>query len=279
MAAIGQTRPAPGVAPTTIRTPLFILGVAMALVAFVVMFAFGLLFANRTGSGATIRVVVAARDIEAREPITASPDMVTVVSWPQSGAPAQVLTSLSQLEGVSAVVSIPKGQPITANIVARNPDQVTQSSFLPIPSGYVAMQIPTNELEGVGGYIAQGDYINVIATVTTDLFNPAIQHPSHVDRTVFMNLYILRVGPQSTVPRQGQATGVASSITILITQCDAQYFEWLLTNGTIKYTLVSYKDYASEPLQPKPAPACDAKVAAGLIGPQEINARWSFLKP
>ena len=39
MAAIGQTRPA---RTTNIRTPLFILGVGLALLAFLVMFAFGM---------------------------------------------------------------------------------------------------------------------------------------------------------------------------------------------------------------------------------------------
>src|SRR5262252_6261702 len=178
MAGVQQTRPAPGVGPVSpirnIRTPLFILGVALALVAFLAMFAFGLLFANKGGSNAQIKVVVAAQDIAAREPMTT--DMVKFASWPQSGAPVLALTSTSQVKDTSALVNIPAGQPITTNMIASSPDVVTQSSFLPIPSGWKAMTIPTNELEGVGGYIAQGDYIDVIATVTTNLFNPAIKN-------------------------------------------------------------------------------------------------------
>src|SRR5215472_15473471 len=119
MAAVQQTRQTPGLSPTNIRTPLFILGVALALVAFLAMFAFGLLFANRGGSTAQIKVLVAARDIGAREQITPTSDTVTLVSWPQSGAPTGVFTSLSQLQAaqagqgaVFAVVDIPKGQPI-----------------------------------------------------------------------------------------------------------------------------------------------------------------------
>ena len=274
MAVIGQTRPTPGVNPTTIRTPLLILGVALALVAFLAMFAFGLLFANKTGGGAQIKVVIAARDIAAREPITATPDMVTVVNWPQSGAPAQALTSASQVTGTSALVNIPKGQPITANVVASNPDQLTQSAYLPIPSGYVAMEIATTEIQGVGGRIAQGDYIDVMASLTTGLFNAA--HPVPVNETVFTQVYVLRVGPQSTASGQGQTQGVTSSLTILITQCDAQYLVWLLQNGTLIYTLSSYQDYSKLP--PQPTTRCDPKVAAGRIGPAEINTRWGFYK-
>ena len=275
MAAIGQTRPTPGVNPTTIRTPLFILGVALALVAFLAMFAFGLLFANKTGSGAQTKLLVAARAINAREPMTA--DMVSLASWPQSGAPAQALTNASQLTGTSALVNIPAGQPITANVVASNPDQVTHSTFLPIPSGYIAIQVSGGELTGVGGYIAQGDYINVIAGVNTSILNPLVEHPQLVDRTVFTNVYVLRVGPQTAIPQQGQATGVASSLTILLTQCDALYLDWLTSNATIKYTLSSYQDYAKQP--PQPTTACDPKVATSMsVGRTEIEGRWDFLK-
>src|SRR5262252_7816645 len=135
MAGVQQTRPAPGVGPVSpirnIRTPLFILGVALALVAFLAMFAFGLLFANRGGSSAQIKVVVAAQDIAAREPLTT--DMVKFASWPQSGAPVLALTSISQMKDTSALVNIPVGQPITTNMIAPVGDQVTttQASFLP----------------------------------------------------------------------------------------------------------------------------------------------------
>jgi Flp pilus assembly protein CpaB len=264
--------------PSNIRTPLFILGVALALVAFLAMFTFGLLFANRSGSGAQIKVVVAARDIVAREPMTNDPSMVSLVSWPQSGAPAGVVTSLSEVTGTTALVNIPKGQPITTNVIALSPDQVNQSTFLPIPKGWKAMTIPTSEQQGVGGYIAQGDYIDVIATVTTGTFNPTIQHSVSVTKTVFMNVYVLRVGPQSIVPRQSQGTtGVSSSITILITECDALYFEWLLPNATLKYTLSSYQDYAKNP--PQPTTICDPTTVPSLVvGPAEANAKWNFTK-
>src|SRR5260370_9885160 len=59
------TRPKAGV-----RTPLFLLGVGMALLAFVGMFAFGIVFANRGLAGGGGPGVLAAGGIPAREPIT-----------------------------------------------------------------------------------------------------------------------------------------------------------------------------------------------------------------
>src|SRR5207253_4296316 len=239
MAAIGQTRPAP---TTNIRTPLFMLGVGLALVAFLVMFAFGIIFANRSQTGSQVRVVVAAQDIDARELIT--PDMLTTAAIPSTAVPPHSFLRAADLTGFSALVEIYHGQPITGNVVASNPDQITPSSFLPIPQGYIALTLPTSEQQGVAGFIAQGDYIDVIATLNTQLFSPV--NPRQVTRTVFTSVYVLRVGPQSVVPRQGQAQGLTSSITIIMSLCDLQYMNWLVTNGTLRYALLSYHDYGPE---------------------------------
>ena len=68
MAAIGQTRAAfPAPAPQSkVRTPLFIFGVALALVAFLVMFASGIVFVNRSLPTGTVPAGVAKANIDAR---------------------------------------------------------------------------------------------------------------------------------------------------------------------------------------------------------------------
>jgi pilus assembly protein CpaB len=281
MASIGQVRPG---APVTnvrnpnarnIRTPLFILGIALALVAFLVMFTFGLLFANKAGGAAQTQVVVASKPIDARTPIT--PDMLTTKSVAVSGVPPGAFTRLSDVTGFAAVVSIPAGQVISPNLVTSNPDQLIQTtttSYLPIPEGWVAMTLPTSEQQGVAGYIAQGDYINVIATVNTQLFTLA--NPRMVTRTVFTNVHVIRVGPQTALPKSGQAQGVASSVTVLLTLCDAQYLDWLAVNGQLKYALLSYKDYHTN--TPQPDVSCPATSAPDVVGPRQVQARWDFLK-
>jgi Flp pilus assembly protein CpaB len=270
MAAIGQTRPA----PTSVRTPLFILGIALALLAFLAMFTFGILFANRTQVGSQVRLVVAARDIDPREPIT--PDMVVTTSFPSTAVPPKAFLRIADLSGFSALVVIYKGQVVTANMVASNPDQLApgaESSFLPIPQGYVAMTLPTSEQQGVAGYIAQDDDINVIANVNTGLFSPV--SPRMVTRTVFTSVWVIRVGPQSVAPKQGQAQGVVGSITVVMSQCDAQFMDWLTLNASLKYTLLSYHDYSKPP---PPDPSCPSTTAPALVGPAQVEARWGFTK-
>ena len=268
MAAVAQSQPRPAPAQG-VRTPMFIFGIALALLAFLIMFAFGIVYVGRSQTGATVHVIVAARDIEAREPITL--DMISIGTLPANGLPQQkTFTRLTDLVGFAAVVPIYKGEAITDNLVT-NSDQISpsQSSYLPIPAGYVAMTLPTSEQQGVAGYIAQGDYIDVIATVNTAQFSPTNQRS--VAKTVLTNLYVLRVGPQTMVPRQGQPQGVSSSITVVITQCDAEYVDWLLQNATLKYTLLSYHDYQT-------VPGCSNDTAPALIGPAQVDARWAFTK-
>jgi len=273
MAAIGQARPA--TAGAGIRTPLFILGVALALISFLAMFAFGILFANRVPAVGTVRVVVAAQDIQPREPITA--DMITTGSVPASAVPPRVFTRLSDLNGFAALVVIYKGQALTANMVASNPDQLATagaSSYLPIPQGYVAITLPTGEQQGVAGYITQGDYIDIIATVNTSLLSPNSGHT--VARTVFINVHVIRVGPPSLAPKQGQVQGVASSLTVVVSLCDAQYLEWLIQNAALKYVLLSYHDYATSVAASDPA--CPSTTQPGIVGPAQVEARWGFTK-
>ena len=270
MAATNQIRP---LNQASIRTPLFILGVALALVAFLVMFAFGLLFANRAGTGAQVRVVVAGQSIDAREPIADA--MLTISSIPTVAAPPGAFTKLSDLTGQFALVSIPKGQVISANLVSPNPDILTnESSYLPIPEGSIAITLPTSEQQGVAGYIAQNDYINIMVTVNTQLFSPS--RPRQVTQTVFTNVHVIRVGPSSSLPRQGQAQGLSSSITVVMTLCDAQYLDWLTINGTLKYLLLPYQDYNKA--DPKPNPACPTTTAPQVVGPAQVEARWNFLQ-
>src|SRR5262249_39575517 len=125
----------------------------------------------------------------------------------------------------------------------------------------------------VAGFIAQGDYIDVIAAVNTAQFAP--QRPRTVAHTVFTSVYVIRVGAQSPIKGQSQiGQGVASSITVVMTLCDAQYMDWLLLNATLKYVPRSSHDYAQAP--PQAETSCPSTTSPGLIGPAQVDSRWHF---
>lgn len=269
MAVVLKPRPL-----TRMRRPLFVVGVALALVAFVVMFAVGMLFNNRA-QGGEASVVVASQDIQSRAPIDAG--MIAVRQLPAGAVPPRSFVRVADLTGYSAVVSILKGQVITGNLVAQNPDLISSatSAYLPIPQGYVAMTMPANEQQSVAGYVADGDYINVIATANTSQFSP--KNPRMVTRTVFTNVFVIRVGPPSAASKQGQVQGLASSVTVVLSQCDAQFMDWLILNTSLKYSLLSYHDYGPNPLA-APDPTCPPTGKPGAVGPAQVDARWEFSK-
>jgi len=270
--ATAMSRPA--AAP---RRSLFIVGLIMALLAFASVFAIGLAMAGRASSGTRqVEVVVAARDIQAREELTT--DALVLAPFPEAQVPAGALSVVSAAKGQAAQAKILKGQPVTSNLLssASEPLDGTIGGYLPIPAGFVAVTLPTSEQQGVAGYIAAGDYVNVLATVSTSVFG---QNPSKVvTKTAFTSLHVIRVGPAPVAANQAepQKQGVSSSLTVVASGCDAQYLSWLVSNASIKYVLLSYKDYSPAPAQADSA--CPATTAPAGIGPGQVDARFGFTK-
>jgi pilus assembly protein CpaB len=245
-----------------------VVGVILAVLAFgtaAAVASLPLLSSSSTGT----KVVVAKNSIAARTRIQSSDlELISI-----SPTPPQSFTDVAAVTGKGARVDIPAGSPVTANLITQNPDQLSSSdvTFLPIPQGYVALTIPTSEQVGVAGYPQVGDRITILATINLLAFGPGSNVP--VVRTVFPDLNILRVGP-ATTGVQGGSTQLTSSLTVLVTACDAEYLTWLLNNATLKYELESFHDYAAAPT--KADSSCPNVAAAGGVGPKDVNKRWKF---
>jgi Flp pilus assembly protein CpaB len=250
----------------TSRRPFTLLGIVLALL---VIAAFILVAINASGGQGTAQqsVVVAGRDLAARVPIDAS--ALDVRSIPVGGIPASLLFHSTQdVKGMVPLVTIVSGEPITSNLIAKPGDALgSQSEFLPIPSGYVAIDLPTSEQQGVGGYIQPDDYISVIATVDVSGRVASL--------TVFTNLHVIRVGPPVTGPSAPSASN-ASSLTVVVTQCQAEFLTWFLTNSALKYSLESYHDYAPTATQ-GPDPKCATVDAAKGVNLKSVQAAYPAL--
>ena len=191
-------------------------------------------------------VVVAGKDLAPRVQITAD-DLST--SLVPTGRWAVYFNRKEDVVGMVPLVPIPSGHVITAEDVAKS-----SQPYLLIPKGYVALTIPTSEQQGVADYIQPGDYIAVIATVSSATKVASL--------TVFTQLHVIKVGTQ-----QGAAGGAsATSLTIVVTQCQAEYIAWFLAYASLKYTLESYHDY--DPGNQAPDPNCpNVKAAKGVTLP------------
>jgi Flp pilus assembly protein CpaB len=246
-----------------------VIGTILAVLAFGTAAAVASLPLLSTTSTGT-QVVVAKNDIGARTRIQSSDLELRNIS----PKPPESFTDLATVAGKGARVDIPAGSPVTANLITQTPDQLSSSdvTYLPIPSGYVAVTVPTSEQVGVAGYVHVGDRITVLATISTSAFGTGPSRP--VVRTVFKDLIVIRVGPATT--DQAGSAPLTSSLTVLATACDSEYLFWLLNNAVLKYELESFNDYGTTPTTPDPQ--CPNIAAAGGVGPVEVNNKWHFTR-
>jgi len=232
----------------------------------VVITAFVLVALNAQNAGASpsMNVVVASKDLQPRVAVDAS--ALEMKSIPVPGTyPKVYFTRLQDVQGLVPLVTIPIGQAITSNEVAKPIAALgSQSEYLPIPSGYVAVTIPTSEQQGVANYIQPEDYISVIATVSSA--------GKVASKTIFTNLHVIRVG---TPAAPGSATSNSTSLTVVVTECQAEVITWFLDYAALKYVLESFHDY----LQPgvNPDPACPTVTAAKGVTLQVIQAAYPSL--
>ena len=226
----------------TSRRPFTLLGILLAILV-IVAFVLVALNASQAGASPQQTVVIAGKDLQPRIPITA--DALTTRSIPVPGDYPHVYFGLpAQLVGMVPLVPIATGQLISSNDVVR-PSQAlgSQSEYLPIPQGFVALTIPTSEQQGVADYIQPGDYLSVIATVSSA--------GKIATMTIFFHLHVIKVGtPGST------AGNNATSLTVVASQCQAEVITWFLTYASLKYSLESYRDYLAGG---EPAPDVNCK--------------------
>jgi Flp pilus assembly protein CpaB len=248
----------------TSRRPFTLLGIVLALL---VIAAFVLVAINAsTGSvGPTQNVVVATKDLPPRIPIDAG--SLVIKSIPTAGYPPLLFTKIDDVKGMIPLVTIAKDQAITSNLVAKpNQPLGSQSEFLPIPSGYVGLTIPTSEQQGVAGNIHPDDYISVIATVASG--------NKVASKTVFVQLHVIRVGMDTSGSAAGSAA-TATSLTVVVTECQAEYITWFLQYASLKYTLESYQDYLQG--APQKDPECPSVTSAKGVTLQLVQKAFPTL--
>jgi Flp pilus assembly protein CpaB len=288
--APAATRPRPGGGRLFI-----IIGVLLAVVAFGAVF----LLSSATGGGSigggpTTSVVIAKQSIPLRHQITLADVEVAKASVNGNATLGNTYAAANDVQGLVSEINISKGAIITSDMLAKDVSLVPAGAapaFLPLAKGYVAMTIPTGEQQGVAGHISVGDYITVIASANISVFNTKTGQqqgpPKQVSKTVFTQLRVIGLGPAAngvqpansnsatTSSGNTQNSGVTSSLTVELTQCDAEYLVWFLANTQVRYTLESYKDYSTPPTDNQDT-SCATIQAAGGVTNSQVDAKYHF---
>ena len=271
-----------------------IVGLLLAVLAFGSVFLLGNIGGGGGLGGPTTSVVIAKQSISLRHQITLADLEVAKASVNGNGSLANIYTNPTDVVNKIAEINITKGALISSDMLAVDLNVVptgASPAYLPLASGYVAITVPTGEQQGVAGHISLGDYMTVIASSAIQIFVTAGGGPTlsgTVSKTVFTNVRVIGLGPASTgvtsasgtssgaTSQNGAATtGVTSSLTLMLTQCDAEYMTWFLNNMTVRYTLESYKDYLAAPPS-QPDSSCPTVLSAGGVSGKQVDARYHF---
>ena len=76
-------------------------------------------------------------------------------------------------------------------------------------------------------------------------------------------------GGSSTPPKKG---GLSNSLTVVVTQCQAEFITWFLNNAIVTYTLESYHDYS--PQDTAVDPGCPNPTSAKGVTQTDVGAKW-----
>ena len=268
-----------------------IVGLLLAVLAFGAVFLIGSVGGTGALGGPSTTVVIAKQSIPLRHQLTSADVETAKISLNGNGSLTNTYGTPTDVVNLISEINISKGAVITSDMLAKDINVVPTGSapaYLPLAKGYVAMTVPTGEQQGVAGHISVGDYITVIASASLTIFKSGQQTgPTKVvSKTVFTNLRIIGLGPASagvqpaggttTSTSQGATSGVTSSLTVELTQCDAEFLTWFLGNTTVRYTLESFKDYSPNPPADNQDPACPDITRAGGVSQSQVDAKYHF---
>jgi Flp pilus assembly protein CpaB len=271
-----------------------IVGLLLALVAFGAVFFLGTLGGGGAIGGPSTTVVIAKQAIPLRHQISAGDLNTAKISLAGNESSLNnIYADPKDVLNLIAQINISKGAVITSDMLAKDINLVPTGAapaYLPLAKGYVAMTVPTGEQQGVAGHISVGDYMTVIVSgnISAISTKPGTSGTVQkvVTKTVFTNLRVIGLGPASanvqsansgntTTGGAAATTGITSSLTVELTQCDAEFLTWFLNNMQVRYTLESFKDYGTAPTDNQD-PQCPQITTAAGVTQAQVEARYRF---
>lgn len=172
------------------------------------------------------QVVVATRTIpnhvEIRE------DMVELKSIPDEGIHPNAVTSIESILGGVTRSEIIAGEQVLAGRIVT--EDIKPTLAYKIPQDMRAITLPVGEVSGVGGYIREGDRVDILVFYDDENINEVM-----TQYTQFQNIEVVEVGPSGSV-EEGEV-GVTSSLTILVSPEQAEVVAYANNLGSIHISL------------------------------------------
>jgi pilus assembly protein CpaB len=178
----------------------------------------------------TVKILVAAKNIESGD--TISPALCEAVEFPKAFVPlkAVYVKQSADLKRVTAVVPIPKGQPILWNCTTLPLHERGLASRL--NKGERAFSMRVNEEDGISGVLRAGNFVDILATYTIP------NTGGKVTRTLLQNMPVLSFS---------RANGIAS---FRVTPEEAELLAFASEAAKLRFTLRAIDDKALPPETP-----------------------------
>lgn len=170
-------------------------------------------------------VVVALTPIPAHVRVTE--EMLGIKEIPVEAVHTDTYTKIADVVGGTTTTELIAGeQVLTERIVAT--DEEAALAYR-IPENMRAMTVATSEVDGVGGYVMAGDKLDVLVSYTPS-------EGAQVAYTQLQNIEVLERGPNNDAA-DSSASGVPTSLTLLVSPAQAEVIAFGSLNGTIYFTL------------------------------------------
>ncbi len=214
---------------------------------------------NEAAASDTKTVVVAAQDIAARTTLDSS--MLKLADVPKDSVLANGYSSTDAVVGQTTRYPLVENEQVTALKIGVTSDTKDQGLSAVVPSGTRAFSITISEESSVGGLVLPGDLVDIIAIFDSGLVG--------VDKsvTLLQNIEVLAVAQeaQEAVPPV-QATQTATpvpsgtlgerpsdvkpnpsarTVTLAVTEDQAQLLALVQAQGKLALSLRSYGDHAT----------------------------------
>jgi pilus assembly protein CpaB len=221
------------------RTTGLMIAVVLAGVATVALVAYVRGLENKAYAGTqTVSVFVARQAIPAG---TTAEMAIQHAAIARSAVPRTVvaddaITSLEQIQGRVAAVTIQPGEEILASRFVT--PGAAASTTLQIPAGRQAMSVEVNAPPGGGGFVAPGARINVLGHLTTTNGTTSVPRVQFV----LQDIQVLAVGQRTlSTPQQGSETSQATDrvlLTLAVSPGEAEKLGFAIFEGDIYFTLL-----------------------------------------
>lgn len=228
---------------------LIVLGIAVAAGGLAAILAGGRGQAPAPAPGpqiATVDVLVAKNDIGLGTKL--SPSDLQWQTWPASASNAGFISKNEQPDALQqyagAIVRIPMaaGEPVRDNKVIKANGSGYMAAIL--PSGMRADAVEISAETGAAGFILPNDHVDVILARRDREAEKATGIETQVGETILTNVRVLAID-QVVQEKEGQKVVVGRTVTLEVSQPQAELLAAARKIGTLSFTLRSLIDASS----------------------------------